>query len=451
MPKTQWSKGKKLLAESYNRIENSFQLIGATGIEDRLQDGVPETIAKLRQAGIVVWVLTGDKQETAINIAYSCQLFPSNVEILTVNARSKDATETTIKYHLDAIMNDKRTNLQKPFLELTSYCASVLCCRATPLQKAFIVRIVKEQLHMKTLAIGDGANDVSMIQTADIGVGISGQEGMQAVMASDFAISRFKYLERLLLVHGHWNYDRLSRMIHYFFYKNATFVFVCFWYQLFCGFSAIGVYDQDAPDYILQNMPRLYERGRLGQIYKPYSFWISMADALYQSIVIFFTAYGCYNDTDIGLWEFGTIICTSCLFVMTFHLAVETNSWTIIHWISLIVSIFSYFVFALLYSGVCVNCFGLQVPYWVMQHAMGTIQFWFILIYTSVVAVFPRTCIKALINTCRPNSVTEVLLSRQSNEENKEEDSLFSASSVLRSNFLRGQCGSSTEMTEVLS
>ncbi|XP_040564525.1 phospholipid-transporting ATPase VD isoform X2 [Lepeophtheirus salmonis] len=487
-------KREKLLAESYNRIENSFQLIGATGIEDRLQDGVPETIAKLRQAGIVVWVLTGDKQETAINIAYSCQLFPSNVEILTVNARSKDATETTIKYHLDAIMNgdtkadrslvidgktlvyilDKRTNLQKPFLELTSYCASVLCCRATPLQKAFIVRIVKEQLHMKTLAIGDGANDVSMIQTADIGVGISGQEGMQAVMASDFAISRFKYLERLLLVHGHWNYDRLSRMIHYFFYKNATFVFVCFWYQLFCGFSgqvmidamylmlynliftslpplAIGVYDQDAPDYILQNMPRLYERGRLGQIYKPYSFWISMADALYQSIVIFFTAYGCYNDTDIGLWEFGTIICTSCLFVMTFHLAVETNSWTIIHWISLIVSIFSYFVFALLYSGVCVNCFGLQVPYWVMQHAMGTIQFWFILIYTSVVAVFPRTCIKALINTCRPNSVTEVLLSRQSNEENKEEDSLFSASSVLRSNFLRGQCGSSTEMTEVLS
>ena len=75
---------------------------------------------------------------------------------------------------------------------------------------------------MHTLAIGDGANDVSMIQTADVGVGISGQEGMQAVMASDFAISRFKYIERLLLVHGHWNYDRLSRMVLYFFYKNAV-------------------------------------------------------------------------------------------------------------------------------------------------------------------------------------------------------------------------------------
>ena len=86
----------------------------------------------------------------------------------------------------------------------------------------FLVRIVKDELRMHTLAIGDGANDVSMIQTADVGIGISGMEGMQAVMASDFAISRFKYLERLLLVHGHWNYDRLARMVLYFFYKNAV-------------------------------------------------------------------------------------------------------------------------------------------------------------------------------------------------------------------------------------
>ena len=92
------------------------------------------------------------------------------------------------------------------------------------ISQAYIVRIVKEELGMHTLAIGDGANDVSMIQTADVGVGISGQEGMQAVMASDFAISRFKYLERLLLVHGHWNYDRLARMVLYFFYKNAVSV-----------------------------------------------------------------------------------------------------------------------------------------------------------------------------------------------------------------------------------
>ena len=91
------------------------------------------------------------------------------------------------------------------------------------------MRIVKEQLGQHTLAIGDGANDVSMIQTADIGVGISGQEGMQAVMASDFAVTRFKYIERLLLVHGHWNYDRAAKMVLHFFFKNSTFVFTVFW------------------------------------------------------------------------------------------------------------------------------------------------------------------------------------------------------------------------------
>lgn len=120
---------------------------------------------------------------------------------------------------------DKRSNLTKPFLRLTKFCSSVLCCRATPLQKAYIVRVVKEELKMRTLAIGDGANDVSMIQTADVGIGISGQEGMQAVMAADFALSRFKYLKRFLLVHGHWSYDRLSRMVLYFFYKNAVSCF----------------------------------------------------------------------------------------------------------------------------------------------------------------------------------------------------------------------------------
>lgn len=120
-----------------------------------------------------------------------------------------------------------RSNLTKPFLTLTQYCACVLCCRSTPLQKAFLVKIVKEELHLSTLAIGDGANDVSMIQMADVGVGISGQEGMQAVMASDFTLSRFKFLEKLLLIHGFWSYDRLARMILYFFYKNA----VCYPYQ----------------------------------------------------------------------------------------------------------------------------------------------------------------------------------------------------------------------------
>jgi len=195
------------LLESHNRIESQLSLLGTTGIEDKLQEGVPETIAQLRRAGIIVWVLTGDKQETAVNIALSCRLFSEDMRLIFLNARSKDQAESLIKQNTDAIEEsaktaslggqleskralvvdgktliyilDKRANLQKPFLALASRCGSVLCCRATPLQKAYIVRIVKEELGQHTLAIGDGANDVSMIQTADVGVGISGQEGMQ--------------------------------------------------------------------------------------------------------------------------------------------------------------------------------------------------------------------------------------------------------------------------------
>lgn len=273
----------KRVRDSYSQLETNLMLLGATGIEDRLQEGVPETIVALRAAGIAIWVLTGDKPETAINVAYSAKLFQPNMELLRLTARSRDSAESSIAFYLSEVENQTvasnnlnanknralvvdgktltfildlrfvffftfkllllkfhsvlmliavlnicslrhyhRSNLTKPFLKLTQYCACVLCCRSTPLQKAYLVKIVKEELHLSTLAIGDGANDVSMIQMADVGVGISGQEGMQAVMASDFTLSRFKYLEKLLLTHGFWSYDRLARMILYFFYKNAV-------------------------------------------------------------------------------------------------------------------------------------------------------------------------------------------------------------------------------------
>lgn len=150
--------------------------------------------------------------------------------------------------------------------QLASLCSVVLCCRVAPLQKAGIVSLVKKRTSDMTLAIGDGmnssldfalvyvnflfilsllfcfgsviyffsfefagANDVSMIQMADVGVGISGQEGRQAVMSSDFAMGQFRFLVPLLLVHGHWNYQRLGYMILYNFYRNAVLVLVLFW------------------------------------------------------------------------------------------------------------------------------------------------------------------------------------------------------------------------------
>lgn len=115
---------------------------------------------------------------------------------------------------------------------------AVICCRVTPLQKAMVVQLIKKYKKAVTLAIGDGANDVSMIKEAHIGVGITGQEGNQATLASDYSLGQFKFLERLLLVHGRWSYYRMSKFLRYFFYKNVAFTLCHIWFGFFCGFSA---------------------------------------------------------------------------------------------------------------------------------------------------------------------------------------------------------------------
>ncbi len=232
-------------------IEHDFYLLGATAIEDRLQDGVPDTIHTLQAAGIKVWVLTGDRQETAINIGMSCKLISEDMTILMVNEESSQATRDNISKKLTAIRSqgangaDLETlalvidgksltyalekDMEKLFLDLAVSCKAVICCRVSPLQKALVVKLVKRHLKAILLAIGDGANDVSMIQAAHVGVGISGVEGLQAARSADVAIGQFRYLRKLLLVHGAWSYQRISKVILYSFYKNIALYMTQFW------------------------------------------------------------------------------------------------------------------------------------------------------------------------------------------------------------------------------
>jgi phospholipid-translocating ATPase len=241
------------LEEVSDRIERDLMLLGGTAIEDRLQDGVPDTIALLGQAGIKLWVLTGDKVETAINIGFSCNLLSNDVELILfdLGESNKEAAETLLDTYLakfgmtgsdaelaaarldhgapdpthalvidgDSLKLVLHDDLQQKFLLLCKQCKSVLCCRVSPAQKAAVVQLVKIGLDVMALSIGDGANDVAMIQEADIGVGIAGEEGRQAVMSSDYAIGQFRYLQRLILVHGRWSYRRLAEAISNFFYK----------------------------------------------------------------------------------------------------------------------------------------------------------------------------------------------------------------------------------------
>lgn len=234
-------------------IERDLNLIGGTAIEDRLQEGVPDTISLLADAGIKLWVLTGDKVETAINIGFSCNLLSNEMDLIVFKMEEDTITsaEAELDKHLaefgitgsdeelkaarknheppgpthaividgDALKLVLEDELRQKFLLLCKQCKSVLCCRVSPAQKAAVVQMVKDGLDVMTLSIGDGANDVAMIQEADVGVGIAGEEGRQAVMSSDYAIAQFRFLQRLILVHGRWSYRRLAETIANFFYK----------------------------------------------------------------------------------------------------------------------------------------------------------------------------------------------------------------------------------------
>ncbi|XP_061048221.1 phospholipid-transporting ATPase VD isoform X3 [Eubalaena glacialis] len=457
---------EELLLESAMRLENKLTLLGATGIEDRLQEGVPESIEALHKAGIKIWMLTGDKQETAVNIAYACKLLEPDDKLFILNTESKNACEMlmdTILKELQKknpaspeqassealhqppappdsglraglIINGKtlefalQESLQRQFLELAARCHAVVCCRATPLQKSEVVKLVRSHLRVMTLAIGDGANDVSMIQVADVGIGISGQEGMQAVMASDFAISQFKHLSKLLLVHGHWCYTRLSNMILYFFYKNVAYVNLLFWYQFFCGFSGTsmtdywvliffnllftsappviyGVLEKDVSAETLMRLPELYRNGQKSEAYLPLTFWITLLDAFYQSLVCFFVPYYTYQGSDIDIFTFGNPLNTAALFIILLHLVIESKSLTWIHMLVIVGSILSYFFFALVFGAMCVTCNPPSNPYWIMQEHMLDPVFYLVCVLTTCVALLPRFIYRVLQGSLFPSPV----------------------------------------------
>lgn len=318
------------LEEVSDKIERDLTLLGGTAIEDRLQEGVPDTIALLAEAGIKLWVLTGDKVETAINIGFSCNLLNNDMELIVfkIDDDSIVTAEAELDKHLatfnktgsDQELKAAKKNHEPPapthaividgdslklvldeqlrqkFLLLCKECKSVLCCRVSPAQKAAVVSMVKSGLDVMTLSVGDGANDVAMIQEADVGVGIAGEEGRQAVMSADYAIGQFRFLQRLVLVHGRWSYRRLGETIANFFYKNIVWTFTIFWYQIYCSFDMtylydytyillfnlaftsipvifMGVLDQDVSDKVSLAVPQLYRRGIERKEWTQTKFW----------------------------------------------------------------------------------------------------------------------------------------------------------------------------------
>ncbi|XP_064637664.1 probable phospholipid-transporting ATPase IA isoform X4 [Lineus longissimus] len=392
---------ERKLEEAAELIERNLTLLGATAIEDQLQEGVPESIANLAKADIKIWVLTGDKQETAINIGYSCKLITQSMPLLTINETSLDSTRETLRSRVNefgdqlkkenevALIIDGHTlkyalacDCRHDFLDIALSCKAVICCRVSPLQKAELVELVKSKVKAITLAIGDGANDVGMIQAAHVGVGISGMEGLQAACASDYAIAQFRFLNKLLLVHGAWSYIRLCKLILYSFYKNICLYVIELWFAIQSGFSgqilferwtiglynviftatpplAIGLFDRYCSSESRLRFPALYKASQNAELFNVRVFWMWIINSIYHSILLYWLTMLAlrqdiaFENGKVGSYLFfGNFVYTYVIITVCLKAGLETNAWTWLSHLAIWGSIISWFIFLAIYSHV---------------------------------------------------------------------------------------------------
>ena len=603
---------KERLARVYEKLEKELELIGCSAIEDKLQEEVPDTIQWLRNAGIVVWVLTGDKRETAVNIGFSASLLDPNMMLCHVNASTSVQCKTQLLQHLhtiagirastsgqfsliskqyhdsfqearppgpvwsqlpeveeqsledssedeappgprltysekrmqeieegsmfvrkpgswrprnkrgsrgqkerrdadeDSMLSSRRSqtseveeeeeeeeedgdvemgssagktlrppsgggdgesqsSLRSPsmflpnygssreepsgyaliidgksltyalgehqdlFLSLCSQTSCAICCRANPLQKAKVVQLVQKKNKVIGLGIGDGANDVSMIQQARVGVGIMGLEGTQAARASDFAIPEFRKLLPLLAVHGRYSYLRNADVVQYSIYKNAILSIMLFFYDFYDGFSGtllydtwlftlynvmftalppliLGLFERDVSPGTAMKYPELFVQYRQRKVFTTFTMMLWVLSALYHASVIFFgTFLAAQGDSLVsnyltsGLFSKGTANCTVLITVALLKCALSTRYWVWLSHFCLWGSLVTYYAVVVSYS-LFPNFAGTGDMYWIFENLMISVQFWLYFAVLVVMCLFPDVMLKFLKRRLVPDT-----------------------------------------------
>uniref|UniRef100_A0A9J8BIB3 Phospholipid-transporting ATPase n=2 Tax=Cyprinus carpio TaxID=7962 RepID=A0A9J8BIB3_CYPCA len=471
---------EKLIAV-YNQVETGMSLIGATAVEDRLQEEAAETMEALQGAGMKVWVLTGDKMETAKSTCYACRLFQRGTELLELTLRTLEderlkreekLRELLQEYHrkavqdappvkagvtrswstanqdygfiidgatLSIVMNPQHevdaSQYKSLFLQICQNCTAVLCCRMAPLQKAQIVKMVKTSKGSPiTLSIGDGANDVSMILEAHVGIGIKGKEGRQAVRNSDYAIPKLKHLKKLLLAHGHLYYVRIAHLVQYFFYKNLCFILPQFLYQFFCGYSQQPLYDaayltmynicftsmpilayslleQHISIEILLDNATLYREIANNAMlrWRPFLYWTLLG--IFQGLLFFFGVRFLFSNPALqdngqvfGNWSYGTIVFTVLVFTVTLKLALDTRHWTWINHFVIWGSLAFYVFFSFFWGGIIWPFLKQQRLYFVFANMLSSVSAWLVIIILIILSLLPEILLVVLRKPRGPHS-----------------------------------------------
>lgn len=349
-------------------LERDMQLLCVTGVEDRLQAHVRPTLELLRNAGIKIWMLTGDKLETATCIAKSSHLVSRTQDVhifrpvtsrgeahLELNAFrrkhdcalviSGDSLEVCLRYY------------EHELVELACQCPAVVCCRCSPTQKAHIVKLLRQHTHRRTCAIGDGGNDVSMIQAADCGIGIEGKEGKAASLAADFSIQRFEHVGRLLVVHGRSSYKRSAALGQFVMHRGLVIstmqaVFSSVFYfasvPLYQGFLMVGyatvytmfpvfslVLDQDVKPEMALLYPELYKELTKGRSLSFKTFLVWVLISIYQGGILMYGALVLFESEFVHVVaiSFTALVLTELLMV-----ALTVRTW---HWLMVVAEFLS--------------------------------------------------------------------------------------------------------------
>ena len=377
---------KEKVSQAISKLENNMDFLCVTGVEDLLQDRVNTTIENLRNAGMKIWMLTGDKIETATCIAISCGLKAKNHTIYSIKY---DDFEHEDKAEDIRILKEKLTeynnlspenphifiidgdtldlalkNLEQEFFETAMKAPSVVCCRCSPTQKRIIVKTIKKYTDKRTAAVGDGGNDVAMIQEADVGIGIVGKEGLQASLAADYSILEFNYLDTLLLWWGRLAYKNTSQMSNFIIHRGLIisliqFIFSCIFYfnsvalyngVLIMGYSTIYtcfpsisvLLDQDTDKKNVMKFPGLYKKLLMGRELnlKIFLWWVFKS--IFQAFVIMIGALFLFEENLFLIIV--TVTFTALIFLEILNVYTEINKFHKFMGFSLIGTFFCYLI-----------------------------------------------------------------------------------------------------------
>ncbi|KAI5055536.1 hypothetical protein GOP47_0029057, partial [Adiantum capillus-veneris] len=429
------------MAEVCEQLERNLELLGATAIEDKLQDGVPEAIATLRKAGINFWMLTGDKLSTAVQIGLSCNLVLPEPEgqVLYVQGR----TEEDVASSLERVLRTMRiTNTEikdvafvidgwalefalsyhyESFLELAMLAKTAICCRLTPAQKAQLVALLKN-CDYRTLAIGDGGNDVKMIQAAHVGVGISGREGLQAVRAADFSFGRFRYLKRLILVHGRYSYNRTAFLAQYSIYKSLLLCFIQILFSFISGVSGSSLFDslslmaynvvytsipvmvnaldKDVSEKTVLQHPEILYYCQAGRLINPSTFAGWFGRSLFHAAVVFVITIHVYNNEQSGQVVVSMVAFSGCICLQAFVVALETNSFTVFQHIAIWGNLLAFFIL-----NVAISFSPKSGRHMIMLQLCTERKFWITMLLIVLVGMGPVLALKYFRFTYRPSAI----------------------------------------------